>query len=69
MKKRFKMISKNDKVYLMKWVADGKLFGPDWEQITSFGEQHRERCKQIIKLLNECDNDRTGNTPNRADVQ
>ena len=61
MKKRFKMMKKNGKVYLLQWVAEGKLFGPGWDMITSFGEQHAERCKQIIKLLNECDNDRTGN--------
>ena len=57
MKKRFKMMKKNGKVYLLQWVAEGKLFGPGWDMITSFGEQHAERCKQIIKLLNECDND------------
>ena len=57
MKKRFKMIKKNGKVYLLQWVTEGKLFGPDWDLIASFGEQHIERCKQIVKLLNECDND------------
>lgn len=57
MKKRFKMIKRNGRVYLLQWVSEGKLFGPGWEQMTSFGEHHAQECKQIIKLLNQCDND------------
>lgn len=32
----------------------GMLFGPEWETIISF-IGCRNRCKQIVDLLNECD--------------
>lgn len=57
MKKRFKMLNRANKIYILRWTVDGKLFGPDWEEIATFDNQasNVERCKTIIRLLNECD--------------
>lgn len=57
MKKRYKLLEKNGKVHILHWVTDGVLFGPDWESIATFDKQdsNLERCKTIIRLMNECD--------------
>lgn len=70
MKKRFKLLTDRGRVHILKWVVDGKLFGPDWDSIANFEDNtlNKQRCKTIIKLLNECDtqnhldNDRKRNT-------
>lgn len=68
MKKRFKLLNRYGKVHILRWSADGRLFGPDWESVVAFddNDSNRERCKTIIRLMNECDkhtdrhnNDRT----------
>lgn len=57
MKKNFKHLEKNGRIYIMRWIDDGVLFGPDWESIASFDKNppNLERCKTITRLLNECD--------------
>lgn len=57
MKKRFDLLNRAGKVYIMRWTVDGKLFGPDWEAIATFDNtpSNLERCKSIIRLMNECD--------------
>ena len=70
MKKRFKIISEGGRIYILKWVENSMLFGPNWQSIANFKNNtlNRQRCKTIIKLLNECetqshlDNDRKRNT-------
>lgn len=71
MKKRFKLLERQGKIHILRWEADCKLFGPEWDCIARFDnkELNKERCKQIIKLMNECDkhtdhndDDRKGNT-------
>lgn len=57
MKKRFKLLNRAGKVFIMRWTVDGKLFGPDWEAVATFDSNapNLERCKKIIRLMNECD--------------
>ncbi|WP_304647417.1 hypothetical protein [uncultured Duncaniella sp.] len=57
MKKRFKLIDRHGKVNILQWVTDGVLFGPNWESMASFdsNKSNLERCKTIIRLMNECD--------------
>lgn len=57
MKKRFKLLNRSGKVYILHWSADGKLFGPDWGSVATFDDKdsNLERCKTIIRLMNECD--------------
>lgn len=57
MKKRYKMLCRSGKVLILHWETDGKLFGPDWEVIAKFddNDQNQQRCKTIIRLMNECD--------------
>jgi hypothetical protein len=57
MKKRFKMLIRGCNIHLLKWVSDGKLFGPDWEYFATFGNtpENLRRCKGIIRNMNECD--------------
>ncbi len=74
MKKRFKLLNdKRGRILLLKWETDGVLFGPDWGCIAAFDntDNNLERCKTIIRLMNECDkhtdhpnNDRTRNPKN-----
>lgn len=57
MKKNYKRLEKNGKVYILHWATEGMLFGPTWDCIASFDNKgsNLERCKTIVKLLNECD--------------
>jgi len=57
MKKRFNLLNRSGKVHILHWSADGRLFGPDWETVAAFDDEdlNMERCKTIIRLLNECD--------------
>ena len=57
MKKRFKFAVKVGKVYILRWQSDGTLFGAQWEAISFFDEApgNRERCRKIVRLMNECD--------------
>lgn len=57
MKKRFKLLIRNGKILMLKWEADGKLFGSDWDCIAAFDnvDTNLERVKTIIRLMNECD--------------
>ncbi len=57
MKKRFKLLNRVGKIYILHWTVDGKLFGADWEAVAVFedNDSNRERCKAIIRLMNECD--------------
>lgn len=57
MKKRYKLLDKQGKLRILRWATDGKLFGPDWECMATFDKRNdnMERCKTIIKLMNECD--------------
>ena len=75
MKKRYKWLEKNGKLYILHWSAEGRLFGADWDSVAGFeaNPENRERCKTIIRLMNECDkhltlrdDDREGNTNLRA---
>lgn len=56
MKKNYKWLESNGKLYILHW-ADGKLFGSDWECVASFSAnaENLKRCKNITKLMNECD--------------
>ena len=67
MKKRYKLLKSGKCVFILRWVADGKLFGPDWEESGRFDNNagNIERCKAIIRLMNECD--RHTNHPNEND--
>lgn len=57
MKKRFKLLNRVGKILILHWSSDGKLFGPDWEAIAAFDDKDSniERCRTIIRLMNECD--------------
>lgn len=57
MKKRYKLLEKKEHVYILHWVTEGVLFGPEWVIMTKFTNNppNIERCKQIIKLMNDCD--------------
>ncbi len=57
MKKRFKLRKQSGKITILRWQSEGVLFGPQWEGITTFdnAENNLERCKAIIRLMNECD--------------
>lgn len=57
MRKRFKMLAKSGKLYILRWTVESKVFDPDWDAIADFVENefNRERCKKIVKLMNECD--------------
>lgn len=57
MKKRFKLLEKGGRIFLLHWTTDGVLFGPDWERIATFSSDiaNMDRCKEIIRLMNECD--------------
>lgn len=57
MKKRFKLLEKTEHVYILRWETDGMLFGPEWVIVAKFpiNGPNIERCKQIIRLMNECD--------------
>lgn len=58
MKKRFKLRAQGGKILILRWQSEGVLFGPQWEGITAFdnNDNNLERCKAIIRLMNECDN-------------
>ena len=55
MKKNYKWLMKNGKVYLLHRTVG--LFGEQWECFGSFDNKdcNSERSKTIIKLLNQCD--------------
>lgn len=57
MKKRYKILNRSGTIHILHWVVDGKLFGPGWETVATFGDtaSNIERCKTIIRLMNECD--------------
>lgn len=57
MKKRYKLLEKKDYVYILHWETDGMLFGPEWVIVAKFpgNEPNIERCRQIVRLMNECD--------------
>lgn len=57
MKKRYKLLKREKYVFILRWVADGKLFGPDWEEVGKFDNNadNIKRCMAIIRLMNECD--------------
>ena len=57
MKKQYKLLNKNGTIYLLRWAVNGVLFGPRWESIAGFGNPNGniERCKTIVRLMNECD--------------
>lgn len=57
MKKRFKLLNRDCKIHILHWKSDGVLFGPQWESIISFDDRDNnlDRCKSIIRMLNECD--------------
>lgn len=69
MKKRFKLLNRSGKVFIMRWTVDGKLFGPDWEAIATFNNSapNLERCKTIIRLMNECDKTDNSDNDSRRD--
>lgn len=54
MKKNFKWLVRNDHVYLLRRTIG--LFGENWECFGNFDNKdgNLDRCKQIIKQLNEC---------------
>ena len=56
MSKRFKRKLANGKIHLLRWVEQGRLFGPDWDTVATFdsNKENRERSKTIIQLLNQC---------------
>lgn len=51
------MLAKSGKLYILRWTVESKVFGPGWDTIADFVENefNRERCKKIVKLMNECD--------------
>lgn len=53
--KHFKLLQRNGRVYILKYSIG--LFGSQYEPIASFEGQPKnvDRCKQIVKLLNQCD--------------
>lgn len=57
MKKRYKLLKSEKYVFILRWVADGKLFGPDWEESCKFdlNDENLKRCKTLVRLMNECD--------------
>ncbi len=57
MKKRFKLLRRGCRIYILRWVSEGKLFGADWEVIGRFhnDSDNFNRCRQIIRLMNQCD--------------
>ena len=57
MKKSFKRIENGDKIHILHWETDGVLFGPCWSSIALFDNtmENLERCKTIVKLMNQCD--------------
>ena len=57
MKKRYKVLAKSGSIFILHWVTDGVLFGPEWSSIAKFANNasNLERCKNIIRLMNECD--------------
>lgn len=57
MKKRYKLLERKEHVYILHWQTDGMLFGPEWGVIAKFSknEANLERCREIIRLMNDCD--------------
>ena len=57
MKKRYRHIERGDKIGILFWNTDGVLFGSGWETIAQFHrtEANLDRCKMIVKLMNDCD--------------
>lgn len=57
MKKRYKLLNSQGKIMILQWVTKGVLFGPCWESMMVFdeNEENLKRCKQIVRLINECD--------------
>ncbi len=57
MKKRYKHLERNGKIYILHWESEGRLFGPAWDCVATFDNKdtNLERCKSIIRLMNECD--------------
>lgn len=57
MKKRYKLRVHRMTVYILRWVTEGKIFGPDWEEVGRFDSnpENIRRCKNIIRQMNECD--------------
>lgn len=57
MKKKYKMLVRNGRIHILHWSGAGKIFGPEWESIAMFDDKdcNLERCRKIIKNMNECD--------------
>ncbi len=57
MKKNYKRTENQGKIHILHWETDGVLFGPCWASIAVFENTHKnlERCKTIVRLMNECD--------------
>ncbi len=55
MKKQFKWLAANGRVLVLRRTIG--LFGEQWECCGNFNDRdgNSGRCKQIVKLLNECD--------------
>lgn len=55
MKKRYKHLRKNGKVYVLHYSVG--LFCEQWENVGCFDDTdgNYERCMAIVKLLNLCD--------------
>lgn len=58
MRKKFKLLTDQNKIFILKWEVDGRLFGPDWNCIATFDnvDNNLERARSIIRLMNKCDN-------------
>ena len=50
--KPFRFVVNGQKTHIQEYKKE-MLFGPEWETIISF-VGCRNRCKQIVDLLNEC---------------
>lgn len=67
MKKRYKLLTKTDSIFILHWVTEGVLFGPEWLSIAKFANNapNLDRCKQIIRLMNDCDKTSNENKDDR----
>lgn len=56
--KKYKMLRRGGRIYILHWESDGKLFGPGWDAIAGFegNDSNERRCMSIVRLMNECDN-------------
>lgn len=57
MRKAYKRLERNGRIYILHLETEGVLFGPTWSSVASCesNKSNLERYKAIVRLLNECE--------------